>query len=63
MRTRFFLAIIIAGGVKTTLIIEASGINVFNGDLTGIIGIIIFAILFAWYFLSMKKSNAQDSAK
>ena len=38
-------------------------VHAFNGDLTGIIGIIIFAILFAWYFLSMKKSNAQDSAK
>lgn len=38
-------------------------VHAFNGDLTGIIGIIIFAILFAWYFLSMKKSNTQDSAK
>ena len=38
-------------------------VHAFNGDLTGIIGIIAFAGLFAWYFVSMPKSNAQDTTK
>lgn len=34
-------------------------VHAFNGDLAGVIGIGIFAILFIWYFMYMKKSNSQ----
>lgn len=38
-------------------------VHAFNGDIGGIAGIAIFAVLFVWYFMYMKKSNAQMEEK
>lgn len=34
-------------------------VHAFNGDVAGIAGIIVFAVLFVWYYMYMKKSNAK----
>lgn len=57
-----------AGQLISWMQIEApefrySIVHAFNGDMSGIIGIVIFAVLFIWYFMYMKKSNAQIEEK
>ncbi|WP_432718681.1 PTS galactitol transporter subunit IIC [Pectinatus frisingensis] len=37
--------------------------NAFSGDIGGIIGIIIFLVLFIWYYFYMKKTNIQIEKK